>query len=304
MEEWVTGWRWIKDAHFQLRGSLHFPYFLLGRLLALFYLPVWGVGFREAWTFCIHLPLFTWACDVRTSGASLFISLASRSLTVSYVFTPPSPLALLPCQVSHTAGDLFEQSERLPVIWRWLGFSPRLFMGLEAAYLVISSDPFFSPGEECSTLYLAFLRVPSGDHPARHVGVFGKFSGAHWQPWGHCCSRKQPVAPSREVPRFPSWALGWGGGVRSPTLVTEFSDCGAWGARENPRFVHRLHLDSLSHLLSSLTVFPEFLGKIMMSHLCEVIYGLQSTFTLRQGSYHHPHFADRKLRESDLLKDD
>lgn len=61
---------------------------------------------------------------------------------------------------SDSAGDLFEQRQRLPVIWRWPGFSPRMFMRFKAASLVISC--FFFPREESSPSYQDFQGAPSG----------------------------------------------------------------------------------------------------------------------------------------------
>lgn len=112
------------------------------------------------------------------------------------------------------------------------------------------------------------------------------------------------MAPSRVGPGFPSLALGWGCGLRFMALQTGFSCSGGWGGRENPRFVHRLHLDNLAHPPSSPclprapwesnALSPLWSDLWFAKHFHTILHLCLSCVKCRQGTYYHYHFADRK----------
>ena len=257
----------MKDAGFQLRGNLPLPLLPSRSPLILTCHPVlmaliaaWGVGAGETYIPIALSPIHMSQWCENLWGlpdiCPYHSSLASWSLSPQLCVYP------LPALRSESQLEIcLNRVERLPVIWRWLGFSPRMFMRLETAYLVISSVPF-SLEKMAPFSILLFREHPVGTTLLDILGVFLKLPGACSQPWGHSSPRKQPAAPSREGPGFSFLATVCGCGVKSVALQTGSSGSRGWGARENPRFIHRLLLDSLSPLLSSLAVFPELLGEV------------------------------------------
>lgn len=149
--------------------------------------------------------------------------------------------------------DLFEQSgEAAYIIWRWLGFSPRLFMGLETAYLVIS---FFPWGRR---LHIASLISESLQWGTTVLNIWG-------YPWSPLTALRLPAPENNQrhqAERGP-WAGVVGCGLRlcrldSLVLEEELPE-GTAGL-----FTHRLRLDSLSRPPSPPAVFLQLLGKVML----------------------------------------